>query len=141
LTLRPHIERAGFHTERFDALLDGEVICTSRSGWNDPARALLALGYPPETLLHVQHEGKPPDPGIVPQPIGELAKWTWEETSAGGIKKRRWRPVEERFTATARGWQDVQECDASTSGQEDAGEVVDAFLEPDLVQASGGGGK
>ena len=103
LTLKPHIEtRAGlrFHAERLDALLGDEVICTSRSGWHDPARALLARGHSPDTLLHVQHAGKPFDPTIVPQPIGELAEWTYEESDRTGIRKRRWRPVEERFEAS-----------------------------------------
>jgi hypothetical protein len=59
-------------------------ICTSRSGWYDPARELLKRGHGPDTLLHVQHVGKPFDPTIVPQPIGELALWTVEETKAGG---------------------------------------------------------
>jgi hypothetical protein len=37
LTLRPHLERDGFHTERFDAYLGDELICTNRSGWHTPA--------------------------------------------------------------------------------------------------------
>ena len=61
VTLKPHIESGGDHTERFDALLGDEIICVSRSGWHEPARTLLARGYPPETLLHVQHVGKPHD--------------------------------------------------------------------------------
>jgi hypothetical protein len=96
LVLRPHIERAGGHTERFDALLDDQVICTSRSGWHDPARALLALGYPPETLLRVHHQSKPIDPTVVPRPVGELAKWTYAARGAlrcpqdgqDGVKER-----------------------------------------------------
>lgn len=94
ISLCPHIERAGFHTERFDSVLDGKVVCTSRSGWNDLARALLALGYGPETLLRVCHEGKSLDPTVAPRPIGELAKWTWAETSRG-IRKAGWQAPEE----------------------------------------------
>jgi hypothetical protein len=94
LMLRPHVERDGCHKERFDAYLGDELVCTSRSGWHDPARALLVLGYPPDTLLHVQHAGRPHDPTIIPQPIGELAKWTIEESDSRGLQRRRWRPYE-----------------------------------------------
>jgi hypothetical protein len=94
LTLRPHVERGGYHLDRFDALLDGEVICTSRSGWHTPARVLLRRGYPPDDLLQVQHEGRPLDPTIVVKPIGELAKWEIEERDRGGLKRRTWRPFD-----------------------------------------------
>jgi hypothetical protein len=79
LTLRPHVERDGFHTERFDAYLGDELICTSRSGWHDPARGLLALGYSPEAPLLVQHEGKPVDPTIPRR--GCSASWRSRRTS------------------------------------------------------------
>jgi hypothetical protein len=102
LLLKPHMERGGYHTERFDAYLGDELICTSRSGWHDPARALLARGYPPQTLLHVQHAGRPFDPTIVPQSIGELAKWEFIESDRDGIRKRPWRSAEERFDAARR---------------------------------------
>jgi hypothetical protein len=35
LELRPHIERAGYHTERFDAYLGDQLISTHRSGWHN----------------------------------------------------------------------------------------------------------
>lgn len=96
LTLWPHIESSGVHTERFDACLGAEIIITSRSGWHDPARALLALGYPPETLLHVKHAGRLFDPTIVPQTIGELAKWTYNDLKGGsGPKKALWKSTAE----------------------------------------------
>jgi hypothetical protein len=50
------------------------------------------MGHPPDTLLHVRHEGKPHDPTMILQPIGELAKWTIEESNRGGLKRRVWRP-------------------------------------------------
>jgi hypothetical protein len=119
IVLRPHIERFGGHTERFDALLDDKVICTSRSGWNDPARALLALGYPPEALLRVRHEGHPIPEGVKLETIGELAKWTWEESDRHGIRKVPWRPSEERFAKLRTR---VQERDGTPSGQNDTPE-------------------
>jgi hypothetical protein len=99
LTLRPHIERGGYHTERFDAYLGDELICTSRSGWHDPARALLARGYPPETLVRVQHAGREFDPTVVPRPIGELAKWTIKERDRGGLRKERWQLFDARLSS------------------------------------------
>jgi hypothetical protein len=92
LTLRPHLERDGYHLDRFDTYLNGELVCTSRSGWHDPARKLIQLGYPPETLLHVQHEGRPLDPPIKPRPIGELAKWIIKERDRGGLHRERFQP-------------------------------------------------
>jgi hypothetical protein len=96
LILRPHLERGGYHRDRFDAYLDGELICTSRSGWHDPARRLLELGHSPETLLYVQHEGREFDPTIVLRSIRELAGWEIEETDRGGLTRRRWRPYNGR---------------------------------------------
>jgi hypothetical protein len=92
LTLRPHLERGGYHTDRFDCCLDDALIVTSRQPRHDAARELLARGFPPESLLRIEHAGAWPDPTIVPQPIGDLAEWTFEESDAGGIKRRRWRP-------------------------------------------------
>jgi hypothetical protein len=100
LELRPHIEHAGCHRDRFDAYLAGQLICTSRSGWHTPARELLRLGYPPETLLRVQHAGRPFDPTIIPRPLGEVAKWFISEEAAAGLKRRRWQPLPEDPLAT-----------------------------------------
>jgi hypothetical protein len=99
LTLKPHIERDGYHTERFDAYLGDALICTSRSGWHDPARELLKRGYSPDTPLHVQHVGRAFDSTIVPQPIGELAKWTIKERDRGGLSRERWCPYPDREPA------------------------------------------
>jgi hypothetical protein len=89
LLLRPHRECGGCHLDRFDAYLNGELIVTSRQPLCDGARKLLGRGLDTETPLAIQHEGKPPDPTAIPQAIGELAKWTFEETSGSGIKRRR----------------------------------------------------
>jgi hypothetical protein len=92
LFLRPYIERAGYHVERFDAYLDDELICTHRSGWHAPARELLRRGYSPETLLQVQHAGYAFDPTIVPKSIGEIAKWDIRDEDRTGLRRRRWQP-------------------------------------------------
>lgn len=87
--LRPHVERAGYHLDRFDAYLGDRLICTGRSCWHEPARRLLDTGYPPEMLLYVQHAGRAFDPSIRPRPIGELAKWTIKERDGGGLCRER----------------------------------------------------
>jgi hypothetical protein len=106
LRLRPHIETsgesAGCHLDRFDAVLDGEVICVNRSGWHEPARKLLALGHSPETLLTVQHEGRPPDPTMVPRTIGELAAWAVTDNDRQGLRRGRWQPMPEEHKARLR---------------------------------------
>ena len=89
--LRRHVERGGYHADRFDAYLAGQLICTSRQPWHDCARKLIELGDPPDSLLMVQHHGCVFDPTIKPRSIGELAKWTYEESDRDGIKRRRWR--------------------------------------------------
>ena len=76
LTLRPHINKKNHncHVDQFDILFNGEVLCTSNYGWKAAACELLERGYSPDTLLHIQHEGTPFDPTIVPRSIGEWAE-------------------------------------------------------------------
>jgi hypothetical protein len=62
--------------------------------------ALLRRGFPPETLLTVQHAVRPIDPTIVPKPIGEIAKWYVSDGSAEGLRRRRWAPRPEDPLAT-----------------------------------------
>jgi hypothetical protein len=95
LTLRPHIERAGYHSERFDCYLGDTPIVTSRQPRHDAARELLARGFAPDTLLQVQHAGRAFDPTIVPKPIAELAEWTYVDSDRDGIRKVRWLPRDE----------------------------------------------
>jgi hypothetical protein len=91
LTLYPHIERGGFHLDRFDAYLGDKLVVVSRQPLYDSARALLDLGVAPDTLLTVRHVGKDHD-SFVPRPIGELAKWTIVDSDRGGLQRREWRP-------------------------------------------------
>ena len=112
--LRRHVERGGYHADRFDAYLAGQLICTSRQPWHDCARKLIELGDPPDYLLIVQHHGCAFDPTIKPRSIGELAKWTYEESDRDGIRKVRWRPPEERSGVAQRsGWASPAGADAA----------------------------
>jgi hypothetical protein len=94
LHLRPHIEHDGCHWDRFDAHLGGKLIVRSRQPLYDGARHLLALGYAPETLLTIRHNGRDYD-SFEPAPIGELAKWTIKERKKGGLQRRRWTRFED----------------------------------------------
>jgi hypothetical protein len=100
LVLRPHIERGGYHADRFDAYLGDELISTHRSGWHTPARELLRRGWPPGTLMRVQHAGRPFDPTIVPKPIGEIAKWYVTDTDDRGTRRVRWVPPPDDLLGT-----------------------------------------
>jgi hypothetical protein len=91
LILRPHLEPGGFHTDRFDAYLDSELIVgPTRQPWYDAARALLARGYPPDALLTMRHEKGAQD-SFVPRPIGALAELTVEESDRSGLRVRKYR--------------------------------------------------
>ena len=54
LIAHPHLERGGYHLDRFDACLDGELITTSRQPLLDGARALLARGFDPDVMLTIR---------------------------------------------------------------------------------------
>lgn len=99
LILRPHLERRDgldFHGDRFDAHLDGELICVSRQPRLDGARALLARGWPPTTLLNTRHQEHAYDNWRRARPIGELAGWTVGEEDRAGLRRRRWQPFDGR---------------------------------------------
>jgi hypothetical protein len=93
LIVRPHLERGGFHIDRFDADLGSEVIVTSRQPLLDGARALLARGFDPEAMLTMRTDNRAYD-SFDPKPIGEWAKWTIAELDRRGLRRRRWRPLE-----------------------------------------------
>lgn len=102
IELRPHIERDGYHLDRFEAWLGDQLLTVSRSGWHAPARKLLELDHSPETLMRVLHAGRPFDPTIVPQSIGEYARWTIGERERGGLTKLEWRPFQQHSVQDAR---------------------------------------
>jgi hypothetical protein len=64
----------------------------TRQPFFDAARALLALGYPPETIITARHCGS----SIVAMRgvIGELAEWTVKERDSGGLRRERWSPYD-----------------------------------------------
>jgi hypothetical protein len=89
LIVRPHLERGGFHLDRFDACLDGELITTSRQPLLDGARALLARGFDPDAMLTIRLASSPAD-SFRPKP--EWARWTITERERGGLQRTTWRP-------------------------------------------------
>ena len=102
LIARPHLERGGFHLDRFDAYLDDELITTSRQPLLDGARALLARGFDPDALLTMRHAGRDYD-SFRPQAIGELAKWTITERDRKGLRRERWRSPKRTPSSTRDG--------------------------------------
>ena len=93
LTLCPHVERGVFDLDLFDAFLGDKLICTSRQPLFDGARALLERGVAPDTPLAIRHAGKDHD-SFAPEPVSELAKWTYVENPRDGLQKVLWRPPE-----------------------------------------------
>ena len=81
---------AGKALDRFDAMLDGECLVTSRDSVHAAARELLARGFAPETLLEFRHRGV----GYVATrgQVGELARWTVTESDKSGLRRVLWQP-------------------------------------------------
>ena len=62
LEYRPHIERGGYHLDRFGVFLKGEqIIRSTRSPLYDGARALLEHGHDPEQLITIRLAGRAKD--------------------------------------------------------------------------------
>lgn len=91
LITHPHIERGGFHLDRFDAYLDDALITTSRQPLLDGARVLLAPGVDPNAMLTMRHANRDYD-SFEPQAIGEWAQWTVMESDRRGLQRKRWQP-------------------------------------------------
>jgi hypothetical protein len=91
LIAHPHLERGGYHLDRFDACLDGELITTSRQPLLDGARALLARGFDPDAMLTIRLASSAAD-SFRPKPIREWARWTITERDRGGLQRTTWRP-------------------------------------------------
>jgi hypothetical protein len=98
LQLRPHIEAGGYHLDRFDAFLDGEVITTSRQPVFDGARALIERGHHPEELMCADQNGHL----VFIATIGENARWTIEESDKAGLRKRPWRELPVQIAVSSR---------------------------------------
>jgi hypothetical protein len=90
LIAHPHLERGGYHLDRFDACLGGELITTSRQPLLDGARALLARGFNPDAMLTIQLASSAAD-SFRPKPIREWARWTITERDRDGLRRERWR--------------------------------------------------
>lgn len=84
---RPQRSRA----PKWDAVLDGQVLCSSPIAICESARRLLELGYDPDRLMTVRHENSPHD-SIKPCKIGALARWTVVESASRGLQRVRWKP-------------------------------------------------
>lgn len=89
MRLQPHIEPGGYHTDRFDAVVGGEVVVTSRQPVYDGARRLIEAGHDPdEQIMVIPASGT----AWLPQRLGEMAKWTVGEGDKSGLHRRAWQP-------------------------------------------------
>jgi hypothetical protein len=84
------------------------------------ARALLALGFAPDTLIEFRHLGS--EIIAARGTVGELAKWTIEERDRSGLQKRRWRPFEDAHSQWCGGAKDGRAHVAGTEIGVEAGE-------------------
>jgi hypothetical protein len=100
LIVRPHLERGGFHLDRFDAYLDDELMAISRQPLLDGARALLARGFDPHAMLTMRLASSAAD-SFRPKPIREWAKWTIAERDRGGLQRERWKPLRSAVSSSA----------------------------------------
>jgi hypothetical protein len=70
------------------------LVASTRQPLVDGARVLLARGFDPVTPLTMRMEGKAYD-SFQPMPIGEWAKWTYEESEKTALRRVRWMPFAE----------------------------------------------
>ena len=112
---------------RYVATLDGRAIVKpTRQPFFNAARALLAMGHDPATVLEARHRGS----AIVAMrsAIGEAAKWTIKETDRGGLQKRRWEPVEIAVSPVTIGARTAAEASAGTSVPPDGVAVLEPYI-------------
>ena len=93
------------HVDKFEAWLDGELLCTSRQPRLDGARVLLERvllerGYPTDTLMTTRAHGRDYD-SFHPAPLGELAKWTVTERDRTGLRRESWRSYQDGVSRSA----------------------------------------
>jgi hypothetical protein len=75
---------------RFEARLNGRLICTSSQPLLDGARVLLAEGLDPASPIAMRHEGASYD--ALRSTVGTAAKLTVRETETEGPRFVRWKP-------------------------------------------------
>ena len=98
----------------------GEVIVRgSRQPLVDGARELLARGLDPATLLTMRHQGKAYD-SFRPAPIGEWAKWTYQEGEKRTLTRALWRPFADMRGTQKSGSDEVATTTLSDGRQNDS---------------------
>lgn len=87
LLIRPTPGKPGLYR----AYLGNDLIVTSKQPFFDGARALLRLGYPPDLLITMRHEGSA-HPSFVPMPLSEASGLTVVENARKGPVITRYEP-------------------------------------------------
>jgi hypothetical protein len=90
LIIRPEPGKHGGHAGLLSAWLGDVLIVRSRQPLLDGARALLAFGHDPATLMTTRQHDRDYD-NFVPRPIGRLALLTASEEDRDGLRLRGWR--------------------------------------------------
>lgn len=102
LEYRPRLERRGYRLDKFSVFLGAKrIIGSTSSPLYAGARVLLERGHTPEQLMTITLGGRAYG-SFVPAPIGELAKWTIEESDQRGLSRREWRPFSGRVAQDGR---------------------------------------
>lgn len=87
LILKPVAGRPG----RFDVVDNtGRTVTRSRQPTYAGARALLAEGMAPDTLLQVRHTGSPYI--AMSGKLADLARWSVSESDRSGLRRVEWQP-------------------------------------------------
>jgi hypothetical protein len=90
LIVTPH-GAPGSKGPRFAARLDDTVLTISHEPMVAAARVLIERGRDPTAFLTLRMHDRAYD-SFKPTPIGELAKWTFEERDRDGLRRVRWMP-------------------------------------------------
>ena len=75
----------------YSVYLGETLVCRTEQPFYAGARALLALGYSPDAVFLMRHQGSP-HPSFVPTTLGKAAKLTVHENDKDGLRERAYEP-------------------------------------------------
>ena len=90
IVISPAFDHRGHRLHgKFEARLDGRLICVSRQSLLESARILIAEGADPADIIAMRHAGSPHD--AMTSTVGTAAKWTVREDSTVSPTFVRWK--------------------------------------------------